>query len=336
MVTRLGFGGIPIQRLTEETAVDVVKRCLDLGINFIDTANGYSTSEERIGKAIAGRRDQVILATKSFKRTNEDVAKDIELSLERLGVDNIDLFQFHQVFDQKAMDTVLEPGGLMSVVEEFKEKGKIKHIGVTSHSLDTAIELVKTDRFETMQFPFNFITTEASDDLLGLCKQHDVGFIAMKPLGGGMLGNATLCFKYLQQFPDVVPIPGIETSAEIEEIMSVYQGSPELSPDEIAEMERLREELGTRFCRRCGYCQPCTEEIAIPTVMIADSFGRRLPEKRFFHEGMEKVIMKARECSDCGECEERCPYDLPIREIIAERADWYEEEKRKFDARKNQ
>ena len=333
MVSKLGFGGIPIQRLVEEDAVNVVNRCLDLGITFIDTANAYSTSEERIGKAIKGRRDQVILATKSTSRDHEGIAKHIELSLERLGVDTIDLFQFHQIFDQENLDKVLAPDGLMSVAEKFKKQGKIRHIGITSHSLDTAIEAVKTDRFATVQFPFNFITNEPADELLGLCKKHDVGFIVMKPLGGGMLLNAGICFKFLRQYPELVPIPGIETVTEIEEIVSVYEGPVEMTAEEVAEMERLREELGTRFCRRCGYCQPCTEEIAIPTVMIADSFGKRLPEKRFFHKGMEAVIMKARECSDCGECEERCPYDLPIREVIAERADWYEVEKKKYTER---
>jgi uncharacterized protein len=335
MVTKLGFGGIPIQRLTEEDAVDVVKRCMDLGINFIDTANGYSTSEERIGKAIKGKRDQVILATKSHNRTTDGIAGDIELSLERLGVDSIDLFQFHQVFDQEGLDKVLATDGPMSVVEGFQKQGKIKHIGITSHSLDTAILAVKTDRFATMQFPFNFITNEPADELLGLCKKHDVGFIVMKPLGGGMLLNASICFKFLRQYPDIVPIPGIETISEIEEIASVYEGPIELTAKEKVEMQRLRDELGTRFCRRCGYCQPCTEDIAISTVMIAESFGKRLPPGRFFSDGMAGVIMKARDCSDCGDCEDRCPYDLPIREEIAARADWYEEEKRKYDAGRN-
>jgi len=335
MVSKLGFGGIPIQRLTEEDAVGVVSRCMDLGITFIDTANGYSTSEERIGKAIKGKRDEVILATKSHNRTNDGIAKDIELSLERLGVDYVDLFQFHQVFDQEGLDAVLAPDGLMSAVEGLQKKGKVKHIGITSHSLDTAIEAVKTDRFATMQFPFNFITNEPADELLGLCKKHDVGFIVMKPLGGGMLLNASICFKFLMQYPDIVPIPGIETVAEIEEIASVYDGPMEMTADEITEMQRLRDELGTRFCRRCGYCQPCTEDIAISTVMIAESFGKRLPEGRFFSDGMAKVIMKAEECSDCGDCEERCPYDLPIREEIAARAVWYKEEKQKYDARRN-
>ncbi|MCP4754750.1 MAG: aldo/keto reductase, partial [Proteobacteria bacterium] len=330
MVSKLGFGGIPIQRLSEERAVEVVRRCLDLGVTFIDTANAYSTSEERIGKAIAGRRDSVVLATKSLSRTREGVEKHLELSLERLGVDSIDLFQFHQIFDSETLETILDPEGPMAVLEKAKGKGRIKHIGITSHSLDTAKEAVKTGRFETVQFPFNFITSEPADELLPLCREHDVGFIVMKPLGGGMLGNAAVAFKYLLQFPDIVMIPGIERESEIEEIVSIFQNPTEMDDAEVREMQRLREELGTRFCRRCGYCQPCTTDIAISTVMIADSFGKRLPPERFFSEQMAATILKAAECDDCGECEERCPYELPIREVIAERVEWYREEREDY------
>ena len=331
MVSRLGFGGIPIQRLSEDGAVAVVRECIDLGINYIDTANGYTTSEERIGKAIAGRRDGLILATKTHARDRGGIERDLGLSLTRLGVDAIDLYQFHQVGDFKSLEMVLDPDGPMAVLEEAKRSGKIKHIGITSHSMDVAKEAVKSDRFETIMFPFNFITTEAADELLLLAREHDVGFIAMKPLGGGMLGNATLAFKYLLEYPDVVPIPGIEKASEMEEIVRIIEGSREMTEAEAQEMARLRDELGTRFCRRCDYCQPCTEEIAISTVMISDSFRKRFPPERFFTGRIDDAMEKAAGCSECGDCEERCPYELPIREILAERVEWYEKEKRKYE-----
>ncbi|MFC1916310.1 aldo/keto reductase [Chloroflexota bacterium] len=188
MVSKLGFGGIPIQRVSEDTAVAIVKKCLELGINFLDTANGYTTSEERIGKAIAGQRERLILATKSHARTREELESHIKLSLKRLGVEYIDLYQFHQVGDSKSLEIVLGPNGPMAVVEEAKKAGVVKHIGATSHQIDVAKDLVKSDRFETIMFPFNFITSEPADELLPLCREHDVGFIAMKPLGGGDAG----------------------------------------------------------------------------------------------------------------------------------------------------
>ena len=330
MVSKLGFGGIPIQRLSDDEAVAVVRGCLDLGITYIDTANGYTTSEERIGKAISGRREGLILATKTHTRTNEAVENDLKLSLKRLDVECIDLYQFHGVSDFKALEMVLDPKGPMTVLENAKRAGTIKHIGVTSHSMDVAKEAVKTDRFETIMFPFNFITNEAADELLPLCREHDVGFIAMKPLAGGMLENAVIAFKYLFQFPDIVPIPGIQETWEIEEIVQVLAGLRELTEAEQQEIQRLREELGTRFCRRCQYCQPCTEEIPTTTVMTIRSFFKRSPLERFFSGNFAEAMEKAANCTECGDCEERCPYHLPIREMIAENVKWYQEEKKKY------
>ena len=332
MVSRLGFGGIPIQRVSEDEAVAVVRRCLELGITFIDTANGYTTSEERIGRAISGWPEPLFLATKSGSRSREGIESHLKLSLERLGVESIDLYQFHGVNDSTALDTVLAPDGPMAVVEEARKTGRVKHIGITSHSMDVAKEAVKSDRFETIMFPFNFITCEAADELLPLAREHDVGFIAMKPLAGGMLNNATIAFKYLCRFPDIVPIPGIEKLHEIEEIAQVLAGSWPMTRAEQKEIERLTEELGTRFCRRCDYCLPCDEEIPISTVMISDSFARRLPPERVF--GMlDNAMEKAASCTECGDCEDRCPYHLPISEIIAERVEWYQQEKRKYQER---
>ena len=330
MVSKLGFGGIPIQRLSEDEAVAVVRRCLELGITFIDTANGYNTSEERIGKAISGKREKLILATKSGARTREGVESHLKLSLERLAVGYIDLYQFHGISDSNALDTVLDPKGPMAAVEEARKAGVVKHIGITSHSMDVAKEAVKSDRFETIMFPFNFITSEPADELLPLAREHDVGFIAMKPLAGGMLDNATIAFKYLFHFPDVVPIPGIEKAQEIEELVQVLAGPRQMTDAEQQEMQRLREELGTRFCRRCDYCLPCTEKIAISTVMVSGSFAKRLPPERVFDGRFAEVLERAANCTECGDCEGRCPYHLPIREMIAEQVKWFQEEKQKY------
>lgn len=195
MVSKLGFGGIPIQRVSEDEAVAVVRRCLELGITFIDTANRYTNSEERIGKAISGQREGIIIATKSNALTREEIKDHLKLSLKQLRVESIDLYQFHNISDANALKAVLEPNGPMAVVQEAKRAGLVKHIGVSSHSMGTAKELVKSDRFETILFPFNFITCEAADELLPLARKHDVGFIAMKPLAGGMLDNVTIAFK---------------------------------------------------------------------------------------------------------------------------------------------
>lgn len=314
MVSKLAFGGIPIQRVSPDYAVSVVRRCLALGINFIDTANAYTTSEERIGKAISGQRENLIIATKTLCRTRGEVEEHLKLSLKRLGTDYIDLYQFHNIVDADTLKTVLD--GPMAVVREAKKAGLVRHIGVTSHSMDMARELVRSDYFETIMFPFNLITHEAADELVPLANEHDVGFIAMKPLEGGRISNVSLAVKYLFQFPSVVTVVGIEKIEEIEEIAEVLKRPLAISGSEETEIDKLRQELGIAFCRRCDYCQPCAQEIPISFVMDYPSLQRRLPPKRVFVEFVAEAMDKAANCNKCGECEERCPYGLPIREII--------------------
>jgi predicted aldo/keto reductase-like oxidoreductase len=325
MVTSVGFGGIPIQRLDNDQAVQVVRHCLDLGVNFIDTANAYSTSEERIGQAIAGRRavrrgsrrEGLVIATKSGARDGAGVREHLALSLERLGVESIDLYQLHNVSNQEQWEKVLAPGGPLDVVREAQAAGQVRHIGITSHSMEMALQAVRSGHFETLMFPFNFITDEAAQELIPLALERDVGFIAMKPMGGGLLENAAVAFKYLRRFPQVVPVVGIEQAAEIEEIVELARGQAEMTPAEQAEMARLRAELGTRFCRRCGYCQPCPEGVAVSLLMVVQSFLKRMPLENLLGWAAP-AIATADNCVKCGECEAKCPYGLPIRDMMDE------------------
>lgn len=322
-VSRIGFGGIPIQRLAEAEAVRVVERCLDLGVTFLDTATGYSTSEERIGKAIAGRREGLVLATKSPARDRKTAAEHIDQSLRRLGVAVLDLWQLHNVSTMEALDQVLGPDGALEAGWRAVEAGKVRHVGITSHSMEVARKAVPLGCFETVQFPFNFVTSEPADRLLPLVQEHGLGFIAMKPLGGGLLSNARLCLKYLLQY-DVVPDPGIERVAEIEEIAAIVDGDWTLTPAEWREIERIRNEVGTRFCRRCGYCEPCPEGVRISAMMTLESIWKRLPSERLTSGWVAEAVASAEGCIECGECEEKCPYQLPIREMMAENLALYE------------
>ncbi len=323
-VSRIGFGGIPIMRLAEDEAIKVVQRCLDLGVTFLDTANGYGTSEERIGKAIAGRREQVVIATKTGARDRATAQEHLELSLKRLNTDYIDLWQFHNISTFEAYEQVLGPGGAMEAAQEALRAGKIRHIGITHHSMDVALRAVASGHFETVQFPFNFVTNEAATELIPLARKHDVGFISMKPLAGGLLDNAVLAIKYLLKFDSIVPDPGIERIEEIEEIVDIVQGPWELTSQEQREIERIRAQVGTRFCRRCGYCEPCPQGVSIVTIMVLRSFWKRLPAERFSTGWIAEALESAENCIECGECEEKCPYHLPIREMIVENIEFYE------------
>jgi predicted aldo/keto reductase-like oxidoreductase len=194
--------------------------------------------------------------------------------------------------------------------------------------MDAAKVEVKTGKFETIMFPFNFITSEPADELLPLCREQDMGFIAMKPLAGGMLDNAVIAFKYLLQFPDIVAIPGIEKTREIEEIFSIYSGSTKMTPAERKKMRQMTAELGTRFCRRCDYCQPCSQQIPISMIMTFPTFVKRLPPDWYLKGGfIPDAMAKAATCTECGECEARCPFKLPIREMLKEGYNLYEQVK---------
>ncbi|MEI8191027.1 MAG: aldo/keto reductase, partial [candidate division NC10 bacterium] len=234
------------------------------------------------------------------------------------------LWQLHNVSTAEAYEQVLGPAGAMEAARESLRAGKIRHIGITSHSLDMALKAVPSGLFETIQFPFNFVTDEAAKDLLPLALAHDVGFIAMKPFAGGLLNNARLTLKHLLQFENVVPDPGIQTVEEIEEIAEIVKGPWELTPEEVREMERTRAEVGTRFCRRCDYCQPCPQKVRISTVVILQSFWKRFPPQRFFTGFVADAVAGARRCAECGECEGRCPYHLPIREMLTENLAFYD------------
>ena len=335
-VSRIGFGGIPIQRLTEAEAVAVVRGCLDLGITFIDTANGYTTSEERIGKAIAGRRHELVIATKTHAHTGAEARANLELSLRRLGTDYVDLYQFHGVNSEQDYQLLMAEGGPFEVFQQAKREGLVRHIGFSSHSITMAQTLAKTGQFETVQYPFNFIANEPETDLLPLVRAQCMGMIAMKPLGGGLIPEARLAMRYLLQFPEAVPDPGIQSIDEMRELLSVVDEPEALSADDVARIEAIRSELGTRFCHRCDYCQPCTQGIQISTVLSIRSNMRRFPVDRVFGPQLAATVQKALDCVECGECEARCPYQLAIREMLAQEAQYYLGERARYDAARAQ
>ena len=192
------------------------------------------------------------------------------------------------------LDAVLAPGGALDILKEKQKAGYVKNIGITSHQIDVAKKAIETNQFSTLMFPFNFMATEAADILLPICRKMDIGFISMKPLAGGMVGSLKL------------------TSAEKKA------------------MEQIKQELGPNFCHRCDYCQPCTVGIPISGMMTVKSFYKRLPPERFFGEMVGPMMEKASACTDCGKCEERCPYHLPIRKMIADQLDWFNLEKKRW------
>lgn len=324
MVSEIGFGGIPISRIPREEAVKVILQALEYGINFIDTANAYKDSEEKIGFALKGKREEVIIATKSSKRNKQDLLNDIDNSLKMLQTDHIDLFQIHQVSNDEEYNEIFEEDGAFAGALEALKDGKILHLGITSHRFETAMKLIQTDKFETIQFGANFIETEAIEELFPEAVKRDLGCIVMKPLGGGELCNARLCFRYLQQWPGYIPIPGVSDIKELKEIVNLYTYKKAITEDEIQEIDKIRNAIDRNFCRRCAYCEPCPRGVKVFAGMAIErvirNFGANY-NAEWFLDGVKSIDF----CVECGRCEERCPYHLPIRETLKKNKKFYED-----------
>jgi len=323
-VSEVGFGGIPIIRISADEAVSVLKRAYDKGVTFYDTANAYRDSEAKIGQAFENMRDKVVIATKTQKRDGKGASEHLENSLKMLRTDYIDLFQLHQVAQEKDWEAIISPGGALEAVTRAKDQGKIRHLGITSHSLPMAIKLIKTGLFSTIQFPFNFIEKDAKDELHQTARKLNLGILAMKPFAGGMIDNAKIAFKFLRQYPDVLPIPGFHSIESVDEILSLYTKSNEVTDEDLATMDKYRDELGRQFCRRCEYCQPCPKG-----VMITPAMGYRVVSMRMSPkvaaESLRQVMETVPQCVNCGVCITRCPYNLPIPEMIKKHYDLFEQ-----------
>ncbi len=331
-VSELGFGGIPLIRLNDELAVKVLRRAYEKGVTLYDTANMYLDSEEKIGKAFSDMRDKVVIASKSIRRDAAGMAEHIEKSLRRLKTDYIDLYQLHQVSEEKDWNAIMAPGGAMEALLEARDKGKIRYIGVTSHSLVMALKLVKTDLFSTIQFPFNFIEIAAKEELHKIAKERHLGILAMKPFAGGMIDNAAIAFKFLRQHADVIPIPGFDSVEAVDQVASFYQSENAVTPCDIDIMDRYRTELGKQFCRRCEYCQPCPNGVLITPAMGYRVIALRMSPDvavKFSSVVMESVL----KCDRCGVCLEKCPYNLPIPDMLNTHYDLYKQHRQGLPTR---
>jgi len=322
-VSECGFGCIPIIRLPKEDAVKLLLYAFDQGITYFDTANAYRDSEEKIGMAFAGMRDKVVIATKSLVRNAEGMMGQLENSLRMLRTDYIDLYQLHQIAQEKDWQEATGPNGALEAVMKARAAGKVRHVGVTSHSLPMAIKLVRSGLFDTIQFPFNLIEESAKDDLIAAAQEKGMAFICMKPFGGGVIDNGAVAFKYLRDHAGIIPIPGFESREQVDEVLSYYAQPNAITENDLKIMDHYRKELGKRFCRRCEYCQPCPQGVMITPAMGYPIVASRMSPSvavGFCKKPMESVPL----CTACGSCMERCPYDLPITEVLKSNHALYE------------
>ncbi len=314
-ISRMGFGGIPIQKIDEEGTRKLLHEMMEMGVNYIDSARGYTVSEQYIGYGLEGIRDKFVLATKSMSRTKEAMAADIETSLGNFRTDYIDLYQVHNP-SMEQLDQVIGEGGALEALMEAKAAGKIGHIGLTAHSTAVFERALGLDWVETIMFPYNIVEQQGAE-LIHKCAEKNIGFIDMKPLAGGAIEDATLALRYVCSNPDVtIVIPGMAEVRELEQNLAACSNTEPLADEELKAMDKVREQLGTDFCRRCNYCAPCTVGINIPSVFLFAGYLQRYDLADWAKDRYSTLKVKASACIGCGKCEPRCPYHLPIREKL--------------------
>ena len=314
-VSQMGFGGIPIQRIDATGTRKLMEQMVEAGINYIDTARGYTVSEAFLGEALVGIRDKFVLATKSMARTREAMAADIDISLTNLKTDYIDLYQVHNPTVAQ-LEQVVAEGGALEALMDAKTAGKIGHLGLTAHSLEVFEMALSMDWVETIMFPYNIVETQG-EKLIAKCAEKNIGFICMKPLAGGAIEDATLAMRFCCANENVsVVIPGMAEPKELDQNLAAVNDEAPLSSAETAKITTIRRELGTQFCRRCNYCAPCREGISIPSVFLFEGYLSRYGLGTWAKERYEAMAKHASDCIGCGACESRCPYNLPIRQML--------------------
>ena len=321
-VNKNGFGALPIQRISSEDAVHLIRKAFDAGITFFDTARFYTDSECKLGEALEGIRDKVYIATKTGATTAEAFWKDLETSLGNLKTDYVDLYQFHNPsFCPKPGDG----SGLYEAILEAKAQGKVHHIGITNHRLSVAEEAIESGLYETLQFPFCYLSGEKELALVKKCKEKNMGFIAMKALSGGLITNSAAAYAYLAQYDNVLPIWGVQREKELDEFISYIDNPPCMTDELETFITSERKELSGEFCRGCGYCMPCPVGIEINNCARMSLLLRRSPSELQLTEEVQAKMKKIEDCLNCGQCKSKCPYELDTPALLAKNYEDYKQ-----------
>ncbi len=312
-VSAVGLGGIQFSKITKRETARVIGTAREHGINFFETAYGYFDSEEKVGFGLRGRRDGAILASKTGARDGKTFAAHIDESLRRLRTDMIDIYQFHGVDSREALDQVMRRRGPFDAANKAVRQGKVRSLGISSHSLELCLHVLKLDLFDSIQYPISLINTEVPrSGLLGQARRKNVGLIAMKPLGGGRITNARLALGYIYRHPRVVPVVGVETPDQVRQLARIASKPPRLGPRDFERIKRIRNTVGTTFCRVCRYCEPCPEGIPIYRVLYFPIYIKQLGAKHCVKNGVPDWLEKASHCIECYKGEARCPSHLHI------------------------
>ena len=321
-VNKNGFGALPIQRIPKADAVRLLHKAFDGGMRFYDTARLYTDSEEKLGAAFSDRRSQIHISSKTGATTAEGLWKDLETTLRNLKTDHLDIYQFHNpAFCPKPGDE----SGLYDAALEAKKKGMILHIGITNHRLNVAQEAIDSGLYETLQFPFCYLSGEPELKLLEGCKKQDMGFLSMKALSGGLITNAAAAYAFQAQFPETLPLWGIQREEELDQFLSFVTNPPSMNEELSAIIEKDRGELLGEFCRGCGYCMPCAAGIEINNCARMSLLLRRSPYAPYLTPEWQEKMRKIEDCKHCDACKKKCPYGLDTPELLKRNYEDYKE-----------
>jgi len=322
-VTRLGWGGIPIQRVGERQGISVIRAVVEMGVDLLDTARAYTNSEHRIGLALQKISKPVVLSSKSTEKTDK-IYDDVHESLKQMRVKKIDIYHLHNVSNFEQYEKVMASQGAFVGLKRARDEGLIDHIGISSHNLNVLEKALEDGNFEVIMACYSFLEPDAAQKVFPLAREKDVGVLAMKPFSGGVIEEAGPALRYVFSTPDIVPIPGSETIEKARENWKIYTERSLFSERDKERIEVTRKEFDQKFCRRCDYCQPCSEKINIQLVMGLKTIVKRFGVVTQELGWIKSLIEKSRNCSECGECLSRCPYQLPIPDLIKENLAWYD------------
>ena len=340
----IGFGGTWICQQSMDDAVNVVQRAFELGINYFDTAKLDGDSEEKIGEALHDVRDECIIATKTASRTKSESLNDFKSSLRRLKTDRLDLIQLHGIDTTKTLEKAMGPNGSLEMCKRARSEGLVDYIGITSHKPRVLMEAIKTNEFDTILVPLNVVTRQALEELIPLAKELDVGVATMKPLSAKTSKLITCLYhpslSLLSDEPDMkallgddvpsmvssalrfvlsqdvsVAVTGFKSVEEVEIAAKVGENCSGLTSEE---KEHFKVNFEPKHCRDCGLCLHCPQNIDIAAIlrfsMFSETYGLKDWAKKLY-SGLE---VNAANCTECGECEPKCPYSLPIISMLKE------------------
>jgi len=323
-VSSLAFGALQFARIEEQEAISLVRSAYEYGINIIDTAHNYPNSEEILGKAIKAIRNKIYIITKSLSRNKKDFLNHLDTSLARLKTDYIDIFMFHFVSKDEQFEILKNEGIIEALVNE-KQKGKVRFIGFSCHNPQVIDRFYEIDDFSALMVPLNFLTTEyVQKPIYEKFENNNIGLLAMKPFGGGRLQDIEICFKYLRNYPKFITVAGMQNLKELKENIRFIESKDLLDSNDMVKIKGIEKELGDKFCRQCGYCMPCPNNINITDVNFIKVYFKQMPRYKFDKIGLEGIVETAKSCTECGRCSEKCPFNLDVPSIIKENTEFFE------------